>query len=253
MENKTNNQENVTLNYNIEQKDGEKSTGTFMQKSEEEKKKEDKSRRIEKIIGAVGDGISSVSDLIFTTQYAPSMNNAGATTSKKDGVKSNSILGAVIDSHKRADSEYQKQYEKWLKEQDIIFKKKRKEAEEEQKKINDNLWISDDICVSKKNWNDKEYIAGLYDSISDEFNYDEDVKDIIQYLRYPQRQEIKIDRFGNGELVNTLFDSFKGKYGSYMQRSLIESLLKDNHLSKENLKRLRGLIFDYNANWRKMN
>lgn len=46
--------------------------------TEEQKKAEEKKHRRNKIFAAIGDGVSALSNLFFTTQYAPNMYNKGA-------------------------------------------------------------------------------------------------------------------------------------------------------------------------------
>lgn len=67
-------------------------------KSPEELEKERKRQKREKIIAAVGDGISALSNLYFTTQYAPNMYNSANSMSDK--------TQARFD---KANAEYEKQ------------------------------------------------------------------------------------------------------------------------------------------------
>ena len=61
--------------------------------TEEQKKAEEKKHRRNKIFAAIGDGVSALSNLFFTTQYAPNMYNKGSQTmSAREKIRYDKLL-----------------------------------------------------------------------------------------------------------------------------------------------------------------
>lgn len=100
--------------------------------SEEQLKKERKKQKREQIFAAIGDGISALSNLYFTTQYAPNMYSGEGNSSERVrdkwerlAAERNANMQAYLDGLQRAkmaDDEYEERQQWW--------KWRKKEADE---------------------------------------------------------------------------------------------------------------------------
>ena len=100
--------------------------------SEEQLKKEQKKQKREQIFAAIGDGISALSNLYFTTQYAPNMYSGEGNSSERVrdkwerlAAERNANMQAYLDGLQRAkmaDDEYEERQQWW--------KWRKKEADE---------------------------------------------------------------------------------------------------------------------------
>lgn len=122
----------------------------FIPKSAEDERKENRNRKWELIAGAIGDGVSAFSNLIFASKGAPNM-------------QTTSLVESIKRKHSAQDAEYGKRLSAWEKEQEKI----RKESERQAKR-NARENIHPNFNPLQSHWNDKEYIGVMYDDLLSE-------------------------------------------------------------------------------------
>ena len=212
----------------------------FKPKTEAEINKEQKSRRIENIIGAIGDSISNVSNLFFTSQGSPSL----------IGTKKTTTLGtAISERHKAEDKLYEDRFKAWEKRQENI--KKENEARQENEKLNMRLILTPELSVKESNWGQKDFIDELFDGIQ-KWNRDPNLSQLLSKMRY--KYEPIWDKFqfnlSHTEGNDKEIDLFEGKSGTYYKRDLIwEILSQDSWTTPENKNNLINEIKIFDENW----
>lgn len=125
----------------------------FTPMSGSDMEKQRKSRKKELIAAAIGEGISSLSNLFFASKGAPA---AKPATAKQ---RQPTLMERIYGRHKEEDRTYNANFSAWEKEQE----KKRKEAE-----ANAREEIHADFKPLKRNWNDKDYITQLFTDFESE-------------------------------------------------------------------------------------
>lgn len=238
-------QENSTVFNQTEEENTKISDDGFKPMSEEEEKKQRRSRKLELIAGAIGDMGSALTNLIFTTKGAPTMIKTG-----KD--KQLTLMERIYGRQKNEDTAYQKQKSVWEKEQE----RQRKEAE---KAAKDNEVIEDihpDFQPKVKNWEQKDYVDLLYEKLRTA------IIDNAKSINSKKGIGVKrIDKHGttfipssNSTVIDYL-DGFNtdGNVGRYMKAELIRSILsgdyKNEELSEDWLDKFRKTAQEDHDNW----
>lgn len=212
----------------------------FKPKTEAEINKEQKSRRVENIIGAIGDSIRNVSNLFFTSQGSPSL----------IGTKKTTTLGtAISERHKAEDKLYEDRYRAWEKNQEKI--QKENDARLEKEKKNMRLILTPELSVKESNWGQKDFIDELFDGIL-KWNRDSNLSNILKSVRYKYEPIWERNRFNinHTEGNDKEIDLFEGKSGTYYKRDLIwEILSQDTWTTAENRDNLINEIKIFDENW----
>lgn len=222
---------------------------SFKPKTEEEVAKERKSRKWELIAGAIGDGVSSLSNLFFATKGAPV---ATASTGKQ---RQPTLMERIYGRHKEEDKAYNANLTAWEKEQE----KKRKEADELAKENDVVEDIHDNYKPKTKNWDNEAYI----DFVFDKFYKDIDAK-TTKINRSTEPEETKGgygpdimpgEAFPNESSIMKYINSYdlKGKAKKYFKQMIISRILggeeKFNGIDEEFLENLRGEMMDMDLNF----
>ena len=219
----------------------------FKPKTDFEKQKEEKSRRKEKIIGAIGDGLMSLSNLFFTTKGAP--NAFGTSSDKGKQNRPTYLTNAILDSHRAQDKEYEGRYKDWEKRQNEIEKanEERKKAEEKNRRIE----LANDFGIKESNWAQSDFVNQLYGAIY-EWNTDPELTSILDSFQYEYEP---IWEWMGSNWAHTVghdkkIDRFKGKEGTYLKRDLIETIFGDDSwTTPENRQHLIEQIIEFENNW----
>lgn len=129
--------------------------------TEEQKKAEEKKHRRNKIFAAIGDGVSALSNLFFTTQYAPNMYNKGSQTmSAREKIRYDKLLSddelarrermnALFKAHDATDKD-----RRWRR----LLDKDEADAADKDRRFQ-RLLDKDDAEKSHKEWK-KDYMEG---------------------------------------------------------------------------------------------
>lgn len=234
---------------------GKENNGGFKPMTHDETKKQERSRRTEKIIGAIGDGLMSLSNLFFTTKGAPSW--IGAEDKSGKSKKNNIFLtSAINEHHQKEDAEYEKKYSRWEKEQERIRKERekfelRKLKEEE---ANKRVFLRDQFGFLERNWTDEDFINRLYEYLEDA-NQDPNLTRIMNEVqfRYEPIWEWMGSNWSYEVGHDKKIDLFKGKSGTYLKRDIIETLFGDDAwTTEENRNNLMRLFSEFEQNWIKI-
>lgn len=168
----------------------------FSPKTDEERAKQKKNRKWELIVGAIADGVSSFSNLFFTTKGAPSMIQGKQPT----------LTERIYGRHRREDADYNNMYSAWEKEQ----RRKQKGAEKIAKE-NERLNIHSEYSPLLKNWDNDDYVNLLYEDLQKEI------------FRQQKNKGMKTSKLLD-ELTNSV-----GNYSTgvqpYIKRTKIQSIL----------------------------
>lgn len=223
----------------------EEGTINFAPKTERELAKEHKSRRTEKIIGAIGDGLMSLSNLFFTSKGAPTQFGGD----NKKGTKPTFLLNAIAERHKAEDSDYEKKFKEWKKGQDELKNAADKKTEEEEK--NRRVQLYQDFGIKESNWSQPDFIEQLYSAICD-WNTDESLTQILNSFQFTYEPiwEWMGSNWAYEEGHDKKIDLFKGKSGTYLKRDLIETLFGDETwTTPENRQNLINNVIEFENSW----
>lgn len=215
----------------------------FQPKTEEEITKENKKRRTESIIGAIGDGLMSLSNLFFTTQYAPSLTTPTSDTKKQNN--RTSLVSAITERHKNEDALYNEKYKAWEKEQD-----RQRKAQEKENEKNRKYMLNDTFGIKESNWMDSDYIEQAYQYII----ANNDDEKMLEQLNPYFLMEVS-EYSNNGDKIGTSKTPFKqsDKRRRYMERALIEDIInEESWTSPENRENIKSLLQEFDANWKKI-
>lgn len=221
----------------------------FRPKTVQERKTEAKKRRTEKIIGAIGDGLMSLSNLFFTSKGAPPQFGKTDGTEKNRRSNPTFLTTAISERIKAEDKEYEERYNKWEEQQ-----RKDKEALLAQQKIdakNRRFQLTDDFGILESNWGNEDFVNQLFGAI-EEWNIDPKLKRTLDSFHY--RYEPIWEWMGSNWVYedghDKKIDMFKGKTGTYLKRDLIETLFGDeNWTTPENRANLIKLITEFENYW----
>lgn len=221
----------------------------FTPKTDREIKSQEKKRRTEKIIGALGDGLMSLSNLYFTTKGAPSVLGDQSINSKSNRRKPTFLTTAIQERHRAEDKEYELRYNSWKNEIEKI--RKAQLAQQKDDERNRRVQLADNFGIKVSNWEQEDFVNQLFDAIID-WNTDEGLASIIDNLRY-EYQPIW-EWLGTGWTYehghDKKIDLFKGKSGTYLKRDLIETLFgEESWTTPENRQKLMENVIDFENNW----
>lgn len=206
----------------------------FTPKSDKDLIREKKDRKRELVISAIGDGISSLSNLFFTTKGAPSQ----IQTTGKNAYKP--MTSRLQEKFKLEDQEYQNAFVNWQK------------VKEKEQKDNQQFKLNDNYSLNKNNWGDTDYVNELFEYMID-INKDENLSNTIDKFRYSYEP---INVWDGEKWIytgkNKTIDRFKGKSGTYLKRDLIEMLFNDGLTDEVNLKQIGDSFLDFDKNWVKL-
>lgn len=234
----------------------------FKPKTEEDLAKERKSRKLELIAGAIGDGISSLSNLFFVSKGAPSMIN----TSGKKTVPS--LMDNIRTKHKEQDSKYNDALTAWQKDkekQEREFEKKKKEAEKIAKE-NERVEIHSDFKPKFKNWEQEDYINLVFNDLKQALekhsleralaNKDDPDNKWETTFYADGRKETKLKSYKRPTLdfINSL--DFSGNSGKYYKEQIVRDILSGEYtnedLDEEFLTSIRKQMQENDDNWIKI-
>lgn len=216
-----------------------KESADFKPKTEEDLAKERKRRKFELIAGAIGDGISSLSNLFFASKGAPSTIN----TSGKKTVPS--LMDSIRSKHKEQDSKYNDALTAWQKEQEKKereFEKKKKEAEKIAKENERQNDIHADFRPLKSNWQSVDFLSYIYDDFRAELNHRKYHNTLHQ--------------------IENQINNASARSRPYLMQDLIQYALDDSHdfysdeskkeLNEEFISMLRKRWSELDSEWEKM-
>lgn len=226
---------------------GQQGSNEFAPMTSEEQIKLQKNRKRELIAGAIGEGLTSLSNLFFATKGAPT-----TSSNLKRGNRYPTLLERIYGRHKEEDAAYEKQKSVWEKEHE----KKRKEAEMHAKKNEIIEDIHPDFQPKLTTWEQKTYIDTLYEQLraeiiknAESINTKKGIgtrKIDIHGETFTPSRESSVIKYMDG--YNT-----KGDVGRHMKAELIREILsgdyKDEELSDEFLDRFRKDAQDDHDNW----
>lgn len=214
----------------------------FTPKSDEDLKMEEKGRKRELVISAIGDGITALSNLFFTTKGAPSQ----IQTNGKNVWKP--MTSRLQEKFKLEDQEYQNAFANWQKIQ-------KKEQDEEQKlnEKNRKFKLNDNYSIGYDNWEDADYVNQLFDLLMDT-NSDENLVKTIDSFHYEYEPiwQWMGDNWAYVPGHDKKIDKFKGRSGTYLKRDLIETIFGDGLTDADNLRRIGEAFIEFDNNWVKL-
>ena len=227
----------------------------FVPKSADEVRQEEKSRRREKIVGAIGDGIMSLSNLFFASKGAPIITNYGGGKTAKQPT---SLTATILNRHKTEDDAYEKSYRAWEEREKERSKERSKEyaAKLKEAEKNRTLQLTDGLEVLESNWDNADYINHLYDNLFNHWNVDTNLEHRVTPYRY--KQNLTWERIYGKEkepflvrIPDENIDFFKGRTGTYHKRDFLEAFLldEDGWTTPENRKNIIENIKRFEDNW----
>lgn len=222
----------------------------FQPKTEEEKAREAKKRRSQRIIASVGDGLMSLSNLFFSMTGAPSMISCIEGGGNKRGTFP-FLSNALKDIYAKEDKAYSDLYAEWEKEE-----RKKRAEKEKQDKANSRINLSGDISVLASNWEDGDFINELFEHIRT-YSTDKGLGDYLDVLRNGvDYGYVWNGHYGGWQRDRTRDkrkDFFNGKPGLYFKREILKSLLSDDSFtSPETRANAIELFRTFEDNWHKL-
>ncbi|MDE7441697.1 MAG: hypothetical protein K2M69_06005 [Muribaculaceae bacterium] len=186
----------------FEEKKEENVYSDFTPKSEDDLKKERRNRKRELIVGAIGDGLSSLSNLFFATKGAPVTKDVGTNHYP-------SLVERIQARHKSEDDKYNNSYKEWSR-----YNEKKRAADEKARQASEREDLHPNFKPLVKDWDDKEYVDLLYnyllnassqgESHANLYNFLESQKSSLSSLKsYPYFQQSFI-----ANIINRNFEMF---------------------------------------------
>lgn len=225
------------------------SLNAFKPMTDEELKKQDRKRKGEKIVASVGDAISSIANLFFTTQYAPSTNGIG----KGGKPKNLTLIENLQKKYDREDKDYKTAYEKWQKQQERIQREyeKKQKAEAAEAEYNRRLQLNDKYSILQRNWDNQDFINHFFETLDYE-NYNDlnnrDLYDFVRNVRYKRVNKPKYDALSDTD-NEEWEDMFKGKTGVYLKRAILQDLFDGGIVSDEYLDLIGNYLKNFESTW----
>lgn len=223
----------------------------FKPKTQNDIEREKKRRRTEAIVGAIGDGLTSLTNLFFTTKGAPSIINGDVENKKVKATPT--ILSSIIERHKNEDEDYSKKYSIWEKQQREIAKQNesRRKQEEKEAEKNRRYELANNFGIKECNWGNLDFINQLYNGIL-EWNQDPKLREALDSFQYKYEPiwEWLGRNWSHTEGHDKKIDQFKGKTGTYLKRDLIEAIFGyDESTTTENRQHLIDCITEFENLW----
>lgn len=219
----------------------EQAETSFKPKTDIENASEKKARKAELIASAIGDAVSSLSNLFFASKGAPYIKGG---TSASQNESNNTLTQAILGRHKKEDEDYNQRLKSWEKKQEKIIKEQEKEA---------NVSIGDGVSFKKSNWESKDFINEAFDYF---MVNNKDTELATQLWDRQNVHEPNLTWDGKQWEVkgHKYRDAFEGKHGTYFKRDLLEAILTkgDDALKTddENLSNIKKLLKEFDNTWK---
>lgn len=182
-------------------------------------------RRGARIAAAISDGISSITNALLP---GGKRGNAASSLEKRIAADDRAIANRL-----RSEAREQKAADAAAKQQAAMQR---------------HTFGTDGPSVLKTDWDSKDYINQLFDTIESRHSNDQ-VSRHIDRLRYSRRRESTLSRFGNRTVTESLYDRLGERGSEYVKREIIRQLMEDDVLDGDALGQLRQEVADFDTNW----